>query len=142
MPQLSLLLAQFGPHSTRYTGPIGEIIKWHRLDFHLFADNSQSYVSFGIKDTNDETFALPRIQACVGELKAWITYNRLQLNDSKTEVSVITIPSSASKHNLTDVVIGDSIVNVTTVARKLGVMFDRNEIPSFPTVPDRLLPST
>ena len=82
------------------------------------------YVSFKINDTNDETIALARIQACVDELKAWMIHHRLQLNDSKTEVLVFTTRSSAGKHNLTDVVIGDSILKPTTVARNLGVMFD------------------
>ena len=103
---------------TLYMEPIGQI------DFHLFADDSQLYVSFKIKDTNDEMAALARIQACVGELKAWMTYHRLQLNDDKTEVLVITTPSSASKHSLTDVVIGDSILQPTAVAPNIGVMFD------------------
>ena len=39
---------------TLYKGPIGQIVKRHRIDFHLFADVSQLYVSFTIKDTNDE----------------------------------------------------------------------------------------
>ncbi|KAI0231603.1 Protein phosphatase 1 regulatory subunit 21 [Lamellibrachia satsuma] len=109
---------------TLYTGPIGQIVRRHRLDFHLFADDSQLYVSFKIKDTSDEMAALARIQACIGELKAWMTHHRLQLNDDKTEVLVITTPSSASKHSLTDVVIGDSILQPTAVARNIGVMFD------------------
>ena len=109
---------------TLYTGPIGQIIRRHRLDFHLFADDSQLYVSFQINDANDETIALARIQACVDELKAWMIHHRLQLNDSKTEVLVFTTPSSAGKHNLTDVVTGGSILKPTTVARNLGVVFD------------------
>ncbi|KAI0221059.1 hypothetical protein LSAT2_027516, partial [Lamellibrachia satsuma] len=72
-----------------------------------FADDSQLYVSFKIKDTNDETATLARIQACVGEVKAWVT-----------------TPSSAIKHSLIDVVIGDSILQPTAVARNIGVMFD------------------
>ena len=81
-------------------------------------------VTFKIKDTNDETIALARIQACIDELKAWMIHHRLQLNDSKTEILVITTPSLAGKHNLTDVVNCDSILKPTTVARNLGVMFD------------------
>ena len=53
-----------------------------------------------------------------------MTHQRLQLNDSKTEILVITTPSSAGKHNLTDVDIGDSILKPTTVARNQGIMFD------------------
>ncbi|KAK2186012.1 hypothetical protein NP493_216g01024 [Ridgeia piscesae] len=97
-------LAQF---SSLYAGPIGQIIRRHHLDFHLFADDSQLYVSFKIKDTNDETIALARIQACVGELKAWMIHHRHQLNDSKTEV-----------------IIGDNIFKPTTVDRNLRVTLD------------------
>ena len=55
--------------------------------------------------------------------KSWMTHHRLQLNDEKTEVFVITTLSSASKHSLTDV-IGDSILQLTTVSRNIGVTFD------------------
>ena len=57
----------------------------------------------------------------VGELKVWMTHHSLQLNDDKTEVLVITTPSSASKHSLTDVVIGDSILQPTAVTRNIDV---------------------
>ena len=113
-----------GPVSfTLYTGLIGQIIRRHRLDFYLFAGDSQLHVSFKIKDPNFETIALARIQACVETFKACIIHHRLQLNDSKTEVLMITTPSSACKHNLSDFVIGDSILEPTTIARNLGVMF-------------------
>ena len=46
---------------TIYTGPIGQIIRRHRLDFHFFADDAQLYASFKTKDTNDETNALARM---------------------------------------------------------------------------------
>ena len=81
-------------------------------------------MSFKINGTNDETIALARIQACVNELKAWMIRHRLQLNDSKTEILVITTPSSVGKHNQTDFVVGDSILKPTTVAHNMGVMFD------------------
>ena len=85
-----------------YTGPIGQIIRNHQLD----------------------KAALTRIQACVREIKAWLNHNRLHLNDNKREVIVITTPSSANKHSVTDVIVGYSIIRPTAVARNIGVMFD------------------
>ena len=124
MPQGSVL----GPVLfTLYTGPIGQIIIRHQLDFHTFADDSQLYVSFKINDPTDEKTALTRIRACVRELKAWLNHNRLHLNDNKTEVLVITTPSCANKHSVPDVIVVGSIIRPTAVARNIGVMFD-NEL--------------
>ena len=124
MPQCSVL----GPVLfTLYTGPIGQIIRHHELDFHTFTDDAQLYVSFKINAPTDEKAALTRIQACVRELKSWLNQHRLHLNDNKTEVLVITTPSSANTHSVTDVIGGDSIIRPTAVARNIGVMFD-NEL--------------
>ena len=52
---------------------------------------------------------------------------------------VITTPSCANKHSVADVIVGDSIIRPTAVARNIGVMFDNEldqfEIPSVKTVP-------
>ena len=37
---------------------------------------------------------------------------------------MITTPSSANEHSVTDVIVGDSIIRLTVVARNIGVMFD------------------
>jgi len=52
-------------------------------------------------------------------------HHRLKLNDNKTEVLVITTPSSASKQSLTGIGIGDSILKLTSATCNLGVRFDR-----------------
>ena len=44
---------------------------------------------------------------------------------TETKVTVITTPSSPNKHSLTDMIIGDSIIRPTAVARDSGVMFDK-----------------
>ena len=113
-----------------YTGPIGQIIRHHQLDFNTFADDSQLYVSFKIIDPTDEKAALgPNTHTgmCERNKKAWLNHNRLHLNDNKTEVLVITTPSSANKPTVTDVIVGDSIIRPTAVARNIEVMFD-NEL--------------
>ena len=89
-----------------YTGPIGQIIIHHQLNFHTFADDSQLYVSFKINDPTDEKAALTRIQACVREIKAWLNHNRLHLNDNKTELLQLYHPTrtlrSSSDYLLTE----------------------------------------
>lgn len=84
-----------------YTGPIGQIIRRHGLDFHFYADDTQ---------------------LCVAEIKACMTYHRRMLNSDKTEALVITTPHSKNQHSVTEVVIGDCLITPTPSARNIGVV--------------------
>ena len=118
---------------------IDKLVKWSEKWQMLFnfgkckclhigpGNTSMTYEMGGTILSTTEKAALTRIQACVREIKAWLNHNRLHLNDNKTEVLVITTPSSANKHSVTDVIVGDSIIRPTAVARNIGVMFD-NEL--------------
>lgn len=72
----------------------------------------------------DEMKKAALIQACVGEFKVRLMHHRLQLNYDMTEVLVIATLSSASKHNLTYIVICESILQPAAVGINIGVMFD------------------
>lgn len=109
---------------TLYTAPIGRIIRKHGLDYHFYADDSQLYVSFRVRDTDDQVETLSRINACVQEINAWMAYHLLKLSREKTEVLVITTPQSRNQHSVTEVLVGDCVIRPSSVARNIGVMFD------------------
>ena len=63
---------------------------------------------------------------CVADIRIWMCENKLQLNDDKTELIVIT-PSRQSKKVIIDCVqVGDSRVAPSMSARNLGAVFDQN----------------
>ena len=70
---------------TMYTYPMGAIIRRHNINVHLYADDTQLYVEFDPKVPGDAAVATFKLQACIAELKSWMTVNKLQLNESKTE---------------------------------------------------------
>ena len=74
---------------TMYTASLGDIICKHQIKFHLYADESQLYISF--KPLNQATAdnALQRLSACISDIKVWMNMNKLKLTDDKTEVLVI-----------------------------------------------------
>ena len=54
------------------------------MDVHLHADETQLYITFIGRDSQNK---VARFEACVGEInesKAWIVENRLMLNEDKT----------------------------------------------------------
>ena len=65
-----------------------------------------------------------RIENCVCDIKAWMTANKLKLNDDKSELLVIS-STSYRKYITTDcMTIGDTTIQAAASARNLGAIFD------------------
>ena len=71
---------------TMYTTPLGNIIRNHNLDVHLYADDTQLYISFKPRDSIFRQTAISQLEACIKDIKTWMTNNLLKLNDDKTEL--------------------------------------------------------
>ena len=54
---------------TLYTTDLGEIIKKHGLSYHMYADDTQLYISFSLTDA--ETF-MQRLEACIRDIDIWM----------------------------------------------------------------------
>lgn len=71
-----------------YTTPITDIIRRHGLKFHLYADDTQLYLAFNPACSDDLFTAKSTIEACVADIRIWMTCNYLKLNDDKSELLV------------------------------------------------------
>ncbi|WP_419612639.1 reverse transcriptase domain-containing protein, partial [Thiolapillus sp.] len=69
-----------------YTKPLDDIFDRHSLCHHSFADDTQMRNSSSL-DQLDTTISA--MQECVSDVKSWMTLNRLQLNDGKTEAMLV-----------------------------------------------------
>jgi hypothetical protein len=121
LPQGSIL----GPRGfTVYTIPIGRIIKSHSLSYHMYADDMQIFCGFDPANPSSIETALSSITSCINDIRTWMTFNFLKLNNDKTEFLVIT--SLHNKRWMPDVSlsIGDDIIRPSKSVRNLGVIFD------------------
>jgi exonuclease III len=100
------------------------IAKLYGVSIHLYADDTQLYVSFALNNPQDLADAKERLEKCIAHISAWMHENKLKLNGEKTEVMVICHPRQ--RHKLGDITIqvGEAEIVPALSARNLGVLYD------------------
>ena len=101
-----------------YVQPIGEVIRRHGLHFHHYADNLQVFLHLSLSHESLQD-AMSRLEACITEIKHWMTQNYIKMNDQKTEFLPI-VPRSA-RHLLLglSLTVGDASVAAVFTVRNL-----------------------
>ena len=111
---------------TKYTYPIGKIIQEHGLKYHIYADDTQIYISFNPRVPGDAAVAIFKLTECIESIKKWMDENKLKLNKTKTELFVAgSKPTLKLLEDISLDICGASILPSVKV-RNLGVYFDSN----------------
>ena len=107
---------------TMYIKPLSAIIDSHSIIHHSFADDLQLQMS-APPDRISEL--LHSMQSCMSDVKAWATANMLKLNDSKTELMLVSSKRSKHLHNLpTSITIGNAQIPFKQSVKKYGFTLD------------------
>ena len=104
---------------TLYTTPLGALIRRHGIDFHMYADDTQIYVSMESSQLPEEK---RRLELCLEDVKSWMLSNKLKLNDDKTEI-IVCNPRQFD-FELDNILVGGESINPSSCARNLGVIID------------------
>ena len=107
-----------------YNFPVGDIIRQHHLQYHMYADDTQLYVAFGLSSENSLTLPIEILKNCIGEISQWMSTNRLKLDEEKTEVVIFKTPHFKGKLSPDRISLGDASVKTSQSARNIGVTFD------------------
>ena len=103
-----------------YTIPLGSILRHYKIQYHIYADDTQLYWSFDL-DTPDEV--LSTISACISDIRTWMIRNKLKINDDKTEFLLITSSRAKFTENI-DLSTGKENISSSNSCKSLGVMLD------------------
>ena len=94
------------------------------MNFHLYADDTQIYVSFKYQKQIDFENIKVRIEACLTEIMHWMTDNKLKLNPEKTERLILS--SKFRTEPIFPVLnMGSDTVTPSSHVRNLGATFDK-----------------
>ena len=105
-----------------YTIPLGAILNHYKINYHIYADNTQIYCSFAI-DSLDEV--LNSISDCISDIRSWMITNKLKINDDKTEFLLITSPHKTITRPI-KISIGQEVILPSSSCKSLMVMFDKH----------------
>ena len=105
-----------------YISEIELIAKQYGFKIHIYADDTQLYISFEHFLITD---AVSDVEHCLRDIKSWMSTNFLKLNEDKTKCLLIT-PSNCSSGLLSNVCISFSgnVVLPSVEWENLGVTFD------------------
>jgi hypothetical protein len=106
-----------------YTSPVTDILRLHNMSDHLYADDTQLFITFTCNDDVESNSTITMIENCLNDLDTWMSTNKLKLNKDKTELLILS-----SKHSLQKCLptlrFGSDCIKHSVSARNIGVIFD------------------
>ena len=104
---------------------LGHVLRQHNVNYHIYADDIQIYISFKPNHT-DAIKAVTRLEDCMNDVHSWMNSHSLKLNAAKCEFLLFGSSAQLSKISLSSISFAGLTINVSETCRNLGVMLDSN----------------
>ena len=112
--------------SILYASKLFEVVKRHLPRVHAYADDTQLYLAFkpGCASSTDD--AIAAMERRVNDIRAWMLWDKLMINDGKTDFVLIGTLQQLSKVHIDSLSAGDANVSPIQAVKNLGIWIDSN----------------
>ena len=101
-------------YNVQYVSELFKVIEEHLPDVHVYADDTQIYISFRPNAGATQTEAVEAVERCVNAIRKWMVKNKLKLmSDNKTKVLIIGTRQQLAKVNISTITVGGT--NITPI---------------------------
>ena len=109
-----------------YTLPLARTVHGHGIQIHVYANDTQPYVSYDVTDIEHRHDVTVQLEKCINDLQSWMVTNKLKLNGSKTELVVLVSSHFSKRSSDLQVKIDKNLVSPSVFAKNRGVFLDQN----------------
>ena len=111
---------------TLYTVPLGRICSKHHISYHLYADDTQLYLTFKPNRNGSKEACIHGLKNCINEIRKRMCMNLLKLNDGKTEFIILGTQQQLQKIGHTSIQIGEDLVTPVDMVQNLVFFMDKH----------------
>ena len=117
--------SKLGPRMySDYTYPLGKLLQYLLILYHLYADDTQMHKAFDPKKNGMEQQARTKLEQCFTEVSEWMYYNKLRLNPDKTEFIIFSSKANSKYVSTESLTLNGEDIKAVPVVRNLGVHMD------------------
>ena len=107
-----------------YFSKLFEITGCYLPNVHVYADDTQLYISFSPNHIHEHLNTLSAIEDCIAAIKSWMSEDKLKLKEGKTEFLLVGTKQQLAKVCIQDIKVGCVEISPSSSVRNLGVWFD------------------
>ena len=106
-----------------YAHLLGIIAQRYGVKYHLYANDTQLYISLDPDNELNFSSSLNNLEHCIADIRLWMTQNLLKPNDNKTNILYLTSPHCVKSLKTTALQMGASSITPNGSVSNLGVIF-------------------
>ncbi len=96
------------------------------MKFHLYADDTQPYLSYGDCSPVSKSAAIAKMEACINQIKSWMLLNMLKVNDRKTDFLQFLPKPHDNAPSISTISIGSDSITPGLSTKNLEVVLDND----------------